>query len=704
MRNILRRSGPGSPAQVLGVAVAAFLMVLTGGANAQGPDPDRYIVRFAERGDTNAARQAISQAGGSVLLEVPGANAVAARLPARALHGLRKNPHIELIEQDGPRFPMAQSVPYGIPMVQANQFSDYPGAIKVCVIDSGIDLGHEDFLDSLDGSINGTPVSGSGDWFEDTCGHGTHVAGTIKAQDNNIGVVGVTPGVSLHIIKVFDGSDCGWAYSSTLVNAAYACRDAGANIISMSLGCVDSGRGGPFACANSTENNAFQSLYDAGILSVAAAGNAGTTQKSYPASYASVVSVAAVDANEQVADFSQQNDAVELAAPGVSVLSTVPWLDENTLSSDGSTWSGHYMDGAARTAGVSGTIADGSKCTATDTAWNGRVVLCQRGDISFADKVNNVRLSGGVAAVVYNNIASDSSCGPFLGTLDGSSTIPAISLSCQQGSEALAKAGKGGTVISQIDPDGSGYEPWSGTSMATPHVSGVAALVWSHNPPSAANGWSNVDIREALQATAKDLGAPGRDNAYGYGLVQAYAAFQHLGGNGGGGGDPENTPPTASFTYLCTDLSCSFDGSASEDPDGSIASYAWTFGDGGVGSGETANHTYAAGGTYSVELTVTDNAGATGKQTQSVTVSAPPTGGITLSAVGYKVRGFQTVDLSWSGASPVHIYRNGPVIAPSVGGGTYTDNIGQRGSGSYSYKVCESEVLSNCSNEVTVTF
>ena len=87
--------------------------------------------------------------------------------------------------------------------------------------------------------------------------------------------------------------------------------------------------------------------------------------------------------------------------------------------------------------------------------------------------------------------------------------------------------------------------------------------------------------------------------------------------------NPTNQPPTASFTSSCTDLGCSFDASGSSDGDGSIASYAWTFGDGNTGSGQKPSHTYAAAGTYTVELTVTDNQGATATTTRSVTVTAP---------------------------------------------------------------------------------
>ncbi|MGB4596004.1 MAG: S8 family serine peptidase [Anaerolineaceae bacterium] len=77
-----------------------------------------------------------------------------------------------------------------------------------------------------------------------------------------------------------------------------------------------------------------------------------------------------------------------------------------------------------------------------------------------------------------------------------------------------------------LEKPASGYEAWDGTSMATPHVSAVAALVWSANL-----AWTNTQIRQALTATAQDLGTTGRDVYYGYGLVQAKAALDYLGGS-----------------------------------------------------------------------------------------------------------------------------------------------------------------------------
>jgi serine protease len=503
--------------------LTALVVVVAGTAFAQDA---RYIVKF-RAGRAAAGQAALRAAGSQVALVLGPQEAVAVYIPAAALNGLSRNPNVEYIEEDAIREPFAfadrtaggETVPYGIQMVQADLVSSSNAAArKVCIIDSGYSSLHEDLKDGVTAKVTD---SGSGTWNKDSCGHGTHVAGTISAiGGNHTGVVGANPDVSLHIVKVFGNDDltggaCSWTYSSNLVSALNECTANGANVVSMSLGG---------SVKNRTEDNAFAAAYANDVLSIAAAGNGGNTKVSYPAGYASVVSVAAVDAAEALAAFSQRNADVELAAPGVSVLSTVPFKDINTLTADAVTWDGGRIDGAPRTAGTIGALADGGRCTAAG-AWTGRVVLCQRGDITFADKAKNVQAGGGVAAVIYNNVTSDPTCGVFSGTLGDRprTTIPATTLSCADGAAAKGHLGSNGDVVSQLSAPESGYESWNGTSMATPHVSAVAALVWSCNPALTA-----AEVRDVLDRTAKDEGAAGRDNSFGFGLVQAKAAVDRL--------------------------------------------------------------------------------------------------------------------------------------------------------------------------------
>ena len=128
-----------------------------------------------------------------------------------------------------------------------------------------------------------------------------------------------------------------------------------------------------------------------------------------------------------------------------------------------------------------------------------------------------------------------------------------------------------------------------------------------------------------------------------------------------------NQPPNASFTASCTDLACSFDGSGSSDPDGTIASYAWDYGDGATGTGATGPHTYATAGTYTARLTATDDAGATATTTRDVRPTAPPPPPSTLASDPFE----RTVTNGWGTAPTGGAWTvSGISSLFSVGGGT----------------------------------
>jgi serine protease len=424
-------------------------------------------------------RQEVEGRGGYVRHALGRINAIAAELTPRQLEDLQASGNIEFVERDPIRQLLlptaasdvalqAETVPYGITMVQATQVSDSTSNTrKVCITDTGYDGAHQDLRPRTGMNIAGHDNDGNGNdtgnWYQDGFGHGTHVAGTIAGiGGNGLGVVGVNPSntLGLHIVKVFD--DAGeWAYGSDMIAAVEQCVAAGANVISMSLG-------GPENSA--AEEAAFDDAYAAGVLSIAAAGNDGTTGLSYPASYRSVMSVAAIDSSKRRASFSQRNSQVEIAAPGVGVQSTLP---------------------------------------------------------------------------------------------------------------------------------GNKYEAWSGTSMATPHVAGVAALVWGHF-----NGCTAPEIRSALNASAEDLGTAGRDNNFGYGLVRAKAAVDYLTANPCDGGtdpgpDPDPDPePCESATFAATGLPVSI-------PDNSATGVRSTIAVNTTGTVATLNVSASITHTYRGDLVVT---------------------------------------------------------------------------------------------------
>lgn len=495
---------------------------------------ERFIVKFRETASLQGPER-IANRDAPVLRELARHRASVLLLEPSEAANLSLDPAVESIERDARRYqagmfraqpssadllPAAgsgsqQVIPYGLQLVQAQGLAgNRKAGIKVCVIDSGYDMGHEDKPRRI--TVSGTnDPNGTGPWDQDGDGHGTHVSGTINTLDNTVGIVGVFPRVRMHIVRVF-GDKGEWAYSSDLVAALDACIAAGADVVNMSLGGSE---------PTELERLAFRDARSAGVLSVAAAGNDGDAAFSYPASYPSVMSVAAVDASSRRASFSNRNREVDIAAPGVSVLSTVPrgTVREAFIESPLGETAVVPMDNFVVPAEpLSGVLVDcGLAGSASDCGnASGAMCLIERGEFFFYEKARSCAAAGGIGAVVFNK---DGEVGPVYGTLgEERSSIPIVGTDRATGI-SLRASHLGSTLTLSFGARSPDYDAYSGTSMATPHVAGVAALIWSRHPKC-----NNYQVRRAMEQTALDLGIAGRDWEHGAGLVQARAADDYL--------------------------------------------------------------------------------------------------------------------------------------------------------------------------------
>jgi subtilisin len=379
------------------------------------PEPTRHIIGVT---DVPAAERAIQAAGLHIIEVIPLIDAIVVEGPEEAAQGLAHAPFVRYVEPDPPDAVWTQedTLVYGVDNIDAevvwggaeNATNVMPGkggiGINVAVIDTGIDCGHPDLTPNCMYGIN--YVSKGKDPFDDH-GHGTHVAGIIAARDNGFGVIGVAPEATLYAVKVLDANGSG-SWSSVASGIVWATRN-NMDVINMSLG------GSSFSQAVA---DAVEAASAAGVLVVSAAGNSGCCDTVlYPAKLPGSMAVAAVDANDQRASFSSTGMELDVAAPSVAILSTVP---------------------------------------------TGSCKLC----------------------------------------------------------------------------DPSGYRTLSGTSMATPHVSGTGTLLMSR-------GLTNQRAWDQISGTAKDLGSAGLDQFYGWGRVDALAAVTKSPSFPPG----DVTPPTVTFVF-----------------------------------------------------------------------------------------------------------------------------------------------------------
>ena len=204
--------------------------------------------------------------------------------------------------------------------------------IRVAVIDTGCDLDHDDIKDNI---LQGKNFVEKNKDPYDKNGHGTHVAGTIAASNNNRGMVGVAPKAKIIPVKAL--GDNGSGNHKNIVEAIIWSADNKADFITMSLGSPNSS----FELLN-----AIQYANNKGSIIFCAAGNAGTDSEiMYPAKYEESVSIGAIDENLNRTNFTCSGEELDFLAPGHNILSCVPGNNYALMS--GTSMSNPYAVGCA---------------------------------------------------------------------------------------------------------------------------------------------------------------------------------------------------------------------------------------------------------------------------------------------------------------------------------------------------------------------
>lgn len=419
-----------------------------------------------------------------------------------------------LSQDDAGPIPM----PWGIKAVKAPQAWNVTKGqgVKVLVLDTGVDKDHPALQSRFVAGKNFVGDSNEAD-FHDTEGHGTHVSGTILADGHNGGLVGVAPEASLYMGRVCGNLGCS---SVAIIEGLNWGIQQKVQVVNMSLGG---------AWITPAEEAAYKSAEDANVMVIAAAGNDGTNKVSYPAAEPTVLAVGAIDSTLQRASFSQYGPELDVVAPGVDVFSSVPRgmgrkSDVQIDMSSGKgleTTSSMAMQGAPVASSGSLAVVDcglGKPENFANVDVNGKIALIQRGEITFADKVNNAIKAGAKGVLIYNN--ADGLIRGGL-TTDGSEVaVPAVMIEQAVGQSMVDALNAHKTLKSVVSIIATDYDVYEGTSMATPHATGVAALVRAANP-----SLTPAQVRQVMEETAAPLG-PNDNNEYGHGLLDAASAVQ----------------------------------------------------------------------------------------------------------------------------------------------------------------------------------
>lgn len=339
---------------IIGLAIAFSGNAVTARADGQRSGdviPGRYIVVLEEGVSPGAVLAGYGLAASHVYRSA--LNGFAAVVPQGRLQALARDSRVAFVEPDRPYTVADQTTPTGIDRIEAdkNPTADIDQGAEletpidkdVAIIDTGIN-NHSDL--NLQGSVDctkkGCPSGGN-----DGYGHGTHVAGTVGAKDNGIGVVGVAPGVRLRSVKVCNNG--GICFTSNMIaginwvtgrkneaNDGSGDGDPGINFAAANMSLGTSNNNTP--CSQSSSDalrNAVCRLVASGVPLALAAGNESTTKVAYEAAIAVSAmadfdgkggGVAAAtcrsDVDDTLANFSNFGLTIDIAAPGVCILST----------------------------------------------------------------------------------------------------------------------------------------------------------------------------------------------------------------------------------------------------------------------------------------------------------------------------------------------------------------------------------------------
>ncbi len=343
---------------------AALLLLLTGHALGAGEfgdmhDANRVLVKFKKFPSQRRLRNFAISHNLQLDRTIPRIGVFRFRIPegqkARTVvKRLIANDLIEFAEPDRLRFAAYEPNDPMFPSQWDMALMNMPACwdlekgqpdVVIAVLDTGIDLDHPDLVDQLwvnPGEIPGNGIDDDGNGYVDDIngydfagdgllplpaaedpipddiyvGHGSHVSGTIAAeQDNSEGITGIAPGAKLMAVRVLGGR-VGIGYTSDLAEGIVYATDNGANVINLSLGGTD---------RSLTEYNALKYAWNHNVFIAAASGNEAQYGNPivYPAGYVFAMSVAATNSSDNVATFSTHNEFVEVSAPGVNILSTV---------------------------------------------------------------------------------------------------------------------------------------------------------------------------------------------------------------------------------------------------------------------------------------------------------------------------------------------------------------------------------------------